>query len=148
MIKKLISSALLSCAILATNVSWADEIYSITEGTETDYNFNVIDKSGNKSSYKINLSPENMGQTGRVMWSEDLSDGIAVSIELPNGEVKTLYYKYTQPESYPPSTPTDINADYISKYNNVTTSSYDARGGAINNVQHKKKGAYSGSWSF
>lgn len=139
--KRLFISAVVT-VILSTNIVRADEytltnetnkIYSIAEGTSTDYNFNIVDKNGNTNYYKINLNIDNIGQTERIIWSLDSSDGTAINIELPNGETKTIYYKYSQPNNDTPNTSTDINTDYILKYNNVTTSSYDATGGALSN---------------
>lgn len=108
--KRLVLLALLLPSIAFMNKSYSDEvtsidkagkIYSIIEGTSTDYNFDVVDKDGNTKYYKINLNPNNMSNFNQVQWSVDpVSDGTAIPIILPNGQYTTLYYSYTKPETY------------------------------------------------
>lgn len=134
--KKLILLALLVSCTALENVGYADEvtsfsgsdkIYSITEGTSTDYNFDVVDKDGNTKYYKINLNPNNMSNFGQVQWSTDsTSGGKRILVKLPNNETISLYYKYEIPSNYITRTDTitDPTSDVDSYYFDSMYGSY------------------------
>lgn len=85
-------------------VIYPESAYSITQGTEDDYNFTTqaYDSSGNLTTqyYKINLNLNDISPEG-LTWEEVSSSGVnTVDVTLPNNETRHFHYTYKTPEDY------------------------------------------------
>lgn len=85
-------------------VVYPESAYSITQGTEDDYNFTTqaYDSSGNLTTqyYKIDLNLRDISPEG-LTWEEVSSSGVnTVTVTLPNNETKYFHYTYKTPEDY------------------------------------------------
>ncbi len=85
-------------------VVYPDSAYSITQGTEDDYNFTTqaYDSSGNLTTqyYKIDLNLKAISPEG-LTWEEVSSSGVnTVTVTLPNNETRYFHFTYKTPEGY------------------------------------------------
>lgn len=85
-------------------VVYPDSAYSITQGTEDDYNFTTqaYDSSGNLTTqyYKIDLNLKDISPEG-LTWEEVSSSGVnTVDVTLPNNETRHFHFTYKTPEDY------------------------------------------------
>ncbi len=85
-------------------IVYPESAYSITQGTEDDYNFTTqaYDSSGNLTTqyYKINLNLKDISPEG-LTWEEVSSSGVnTVDVTLPNNETRHFHFTYKTPEDY------------------------------------------------
>ncbi len=97
--------SLLAGTFLSTAAMASGGIYSIEEGTSSDYNFTAAssDAEGNITTkyYKIVLNPDKFGTSESIIW-EEVGEGGAdvIEVKLPNNEVKYFKYTYDKPAGY------------------------------------------------
>ena len=124
--KKIIPLALLiSCPAFTDNVAYPqdiilendNEIYSVVEGSATDYYYTDTDIDGITNYYKIDLNTNNLSFEDNIVFddielSADYTDSI--DIKLPNEQGKTIYYGYNKPNDYTStSATTGITTDSV-----------------------------------
>ncbi len=85
-------------------VLYPESAYSITQGTEDDYNFTTqaYDSSGNLTTqyYKIDLNLKDISPEG-LTWEEVSSSGVnTVDVTLPNNETRHFHFTYKTPDDY------------------------------------------------
>lgn len=85
-------------------VVYPESAYSITQGTEDDYNFTTqaFDSSGNLTTqyYKIDLNLKDISPEG-LTWEEVSSSGVnTVDVTLPNNETRHFHFTYKTPDDY------------------------------------------------
>ena len=113
--------------------------YSVEEGTEADYSFTTPNGSNN-DYWNINIKPETLGNNGHVTFSNDETGATgSVTVNLPNEQTQTLYYKHNKPNDYTETNTRindTLNADNVNKkvFKNITS---DENGGAIFNTEDK-----------
>ena len=86
-----ILSVLLAGTFLSTSALAADNIYSIEEGTSSDYNFTrqETDSEGNLTTkyYKIALNPAEFSTSSSITWEPAEAAGEnTIEVQLPNNQ--------------------------------------------------------------
>ena len=97
-------------------VVYPDSAYSITQGTEDDYNFTTqaYDSSGNLTTqyYKIELKSDSLNSQNIKWYEVSAADNDTISVSLPNNDIRYLKYIYTQmPDDIELSPVDSLNAD-------------------------------------
>ena len=107
---KSVLSILLAGTFLSTTAAAADDVFTIKEGSESDYNFTMQEPDGNSNLvtkyYKTELNPSAFTNSTSIAWTEvgedqkddsdtDLSDGAVSGVISVKMLGKTQYFKYT-----------------------------------------------------
>ena len=140
--------SLLASTFLNTAAMAADDVYTIKEGTESDYDFTMQEPDGNGGwitrYYKIDLNPSTFTASTNIVWQEvgeypkdekdtNLSDGTVSGVVSPYWFGKNKYYKYTytKPEGY---AVTNERIDDTLNSSNVTNVVFSGISGIDNGV--------------
>ncbi len=116
-------------------------VYSLTEGTKTDYHFKILEKDNNGNTadkyYKFNFHPEKFTAAPEISWrnpdSEPQDQTNLLTIRMPQD--KNHYFQY----AYTPKTGLTVYNTPQTKLSGDVTADFAAsraqdHGGAINNA--------------